>query len=85
MLTPEEISKLEDEVNRLPIRRPINDAEKALVEALRSGKYTQARRALRVGEEFCCLGVACDIYDPGVPFGVLADIIEKGYIISGNE
>jgi len=34
---------------------------KQWVEALRSGKYHQGRGALRVGEKFCCLGVACDI------------------------
>jgi hypothetical protein len=32
-----------------------------LVEVLESGEYQQARRALRVGDKFCCLGVACDI------------------------
>jgi len=31
------------------------------VKALRSGKYEQARGALRVEDAFCCLGVACDI------------------------
>ena len=32
-------------------------------EALRSGEYQQGRRALRDGDAFCCLGVACDLYD----------------------
>jgi hypothetical protein len=32
------------------------------VEALRSGKYKQGRGILRsVNDEFCCLGVACDV------------------------
>lgn len=31
--------------------------------SLRSGKYTQGQQALRRKDEFCCLGVACDIYD----------------------
>ena len=32
------------------------------VEALRSGKYKQGRSALRnIDNEFCCLGVLCDI------------------------
>lgn len=31
------------------------------VEALRSGKYQQAKNRLRVANGFCCLGVACDI------------------------
>ncbi len=32
-----------------------------LVRALESGKYKQARKKLRRGDRFCCLGVACDI------------------------
>ena len=35
------------------------------VEALRSGKYKQTRGALRDGDAFCCLGVACDISGTG--------------------
>lgn len=31
------------------------------VEALRSGEYKQGRGQLRVGDSFCCLGVACEI------------------------
>lgn len=35
---------------------------KKWVEALRSGKYKQGRKALRnKNDEFCCLGVLCDI------------------------
>ena len=37
-------------------------ARARLVEALRSGKYVQARFSLRNGDRYCCLGVACDIY-----------------------
>ena len=33
------------------------------VAALRSGKYKQGRGALRKGDTFCCLGVACDLID----------------------
>lgn len=32
--------------------------------ALRSGAYKQGKDMLRKGQEFCCLGVACDLYDP---------------------
>jgi hypothetical protein len=39
----------------------VNAAETALVEALRSGRYTQTQGVLRDGDAFCCLGVACDI------------------------
>lgn len=35
------------------------------LEALRSGKYKQGRSALRtIQDEFCCLGVLCDIVAP---------------------
>lgn len=34
---------------------------KKLVEALRSGTYSQTKGALRDNVGFCCLGVACDI------------------------
>lgn len=29
--------------------------------ALRSGKYSQGKNALRAGDNYCCLGVACDL------------------------
>ena len=32
------------------------------LEALRSGEYIQGRDRLRLGDRFCCLGVACDLY-----------------------
>ena len=35
------------------------------LEALRSGRYKQGTYALRKGNEFCCLGVLCDIVEPG--------------------
>jgi hypothetical protein len=31
------------------------------VKALRSGEYKQARKKLRDGENYCCLGVLCQI------------------------
>jgi hypothetical protein len=35
------------------------------VEALRSGKYEQGKNNLRnVNNNFCCLGVLCDLVDP---------------------
>lgn len=34
------------------------------IAALRSGTYTQAQGGLRRPEGFCCLGVACDVFDP---------------------
>lgn len=35
---------------------------KKFVDALRSGDFKQGRRALRSGDSFCCLGVACELY-----------------------
>lgn len=41
------------------------DLKNRWVEALRSGKYKQAQHSMRTGQnEFCCLGVLCDIVDP---------------------
>ena len=37
------------------------EAIRQWVETLRSVKYKQGRGVLRRGDEFCCLGVACDI------------------------
>ena len=37
-------------------------ARKKLVEALRSGEYTQTNKVLRDKHGYCCLGVACDLY-----------------------
>jgi hypothetical protein len=38
------------------------EVKKRWVEALRSGEYKQGREALRTTDnEFCCLGVLCDI------------------------
>jgi hypothetical protein len=32
------------------------------VDALRSGEYQQGQYCLRTDNEFCCLGVLCDLY-----------------------
>jgi hypothetical protein len=39
----------------------MNENTQKLVDALRSGKYKQGHGRLREGDEYCCLGVACDI------------------------
>ena len=40
------------------------DIKKKWIAALRSGKYKQAQKVLRAGEDrFCCLGVLCDVVD----------------------
>jgi hypothetical protein len=42
-----------------------SDIKRQWIEALRSGKYQQGKFALRtVDNEFCCLGVLCDIVRP---------------------
>ncbi len=35
------------------------------IAALRSGEYRQGEGKLRDGGNYCCLGVLCDIVDPG--------------------
>ena len=40
----------------------MNKNAKKWVEVLRSGKYKQGQYYLKKGDEFCCLGVACEIY-----------------------
>lgn len=44
----------------------LNETEKSLVKALRSGVYRQAQEKLRDGNRFCCLGVLCDITGLGI-------------------
>lgn len=39
-------------------------AQRKLIDALRSGRYKQCHRHLRNGDEFCALGVVYDVYDP---------------------
>lgn len=34
------------------------------IAALRSGDYQQTQETLRDSKGFCCLGVACDVFDP---------------------
>lgn len=36
--------------------------KKQLIAALRSGEYEQGNGCLKNGNNFCCLGVLCDIY-----------------------
>lgn len=46
---------------------PNKERIKLWVEALRSGKYKQAKGRLRQGENsYCCLGVACEISNLGM-------------------
>lgn len=38
------------------------ELRKQWVDALRSGKYRQGQRRLRIDGGFCCLGVLCDLH-----------------------
>lgn len=38
------------------------------ITALKSGEYKQARKRLKIGDSYCCLGVLCCLY--GKEFGV---------------
>lgn len=40
------------------------EAKAKWLEALRSGRYAQARESLRNSDGFCCLGVLCDATNP---------------------
>ena len=41
----------------------LNENAKKWVEALRSGKYSQGKGTLQNRAGYCCLGVACDVYE----------------------
>jgi len=43
-------------------KKRLTKNQKKWFEALRGGKYRQGRYRLRRGNEYCCLGVACDLY-----------------------
>jgi hypothetical protein len=40
----------------------MNENAKAWVAALRSGEFKQGKNVLRSNEDYCCLGVACELY-----------------------
>ena len=44
------------------------------VQALKSGKYNQADGFLRVDDNYCCLGVLCDIYHRETGLGEWSEI-----------
>lgn len=52
------------------------------VEALRSGEYRQARGHLCANGKFCCLGIACDLYQKRV--GGLEVVQRNGYVSFGG-
>jgi hypothetical protein len=42
-------------------KQPLGPLQQAWIDALRSGKYEQTERRLRLADRFCCLGVLCDL------------------------
>ena len=42
------------------------DIKQAWLTALRSGNYQQGQGYLRQGDQYCCLGVLCDLYGKAV-------------------
>jgi hypothetical protein len=40
----------------------MNENAKKWVKALRSGEFEQGQKHLRIGDNYCCLGVACELY-----------------------
>ena len=59
----------------------INEAEfKIWIEALRSGKYNQTKRALNNSSGFCCLGVSCDVLIPKEKLDFGANIYIAGSV-----
>lgn len=60
--------------------------KKQWVEALRSGKYQQGTAALRTHkdgqDQYCCLGVLCDLYTKAFPkaVGRWDDVVEDGVV-----
>jgi hypothetical protein len=53
------------------------------IDALRSGKYKQGTKILRRNDEYCCLGVLCDIVDPEGWTPLLGFLDEGKYIHHG--
>ncbi len=53
----------------------MNENAKQWIAALRSGDYEQGKHALRIDNTFCCLGVACDLYQKKI--GTLQTSISK--------
>ena len=58
-----------------------------LVDALRSGKFTQGRMVLRIDQAYCCLGVACEIYRQETGAGSWQDARQyaKSFVVAGEE
>ncbi len=47
------------------------------IQALESGEYQQGHRALHPGDNFCCLGVLCDLYRKATGLGKWTEQVRK--------
>jgi len=63
-------------VQERPAPQTAQEARKLWVDALRSGKYKQGKFALRRGDRFCCLGVACQL---AVEAGVIPEPVQTSH------
>jgi hypothetical protein len=62
----------------------MNTNAKAWVAALKSDKYKQGKGQLRQGDTFCCLGVACDLYEKAGKAITKSTVAETG-VVKYNE
>lgn len=68
----------------------VNENAKKWVAALRSGEYQQTKSRLQNSKGYCCLGVACDLYEKELGVKVLPrcsgyyDATQEGEELSGN-
>lgn len=55
------------------------EVKKQWLEALRSGEYKQGKEYLRNGDQYCCLGVLCDLHskETGTPWSEVLDHDEQ--------
>ena len=53
------------------------DVKQAWLTALRSGDYQQGQGFLRQGDQYCCLGVLCDLYGKAV--GPEWEVVDEYY------
>jgi len=61
------------------------EIKKAWIEALRSGKYKQGRMCLKRDNEYCCLGVLCEINNKLEEFGCLIGTSNNVYLSENLE
>lgn len=58
------------------------EQKKAWLAALRSGEYEQGVYELRRESKYCCLGVACEVFGPGLILHDTGLISEPEYVAS---